>query len=85
MRLARDSLKRLKHTSSVWDYVKEFSSLMIDIRNMSKEDKLFNYISRLQGWAQIELRRQGVHDLLVAMAAMDCLVDYKMGGGIDTM
>lgn len=43
--LARESLKRLKHTGSVRDYVKEFSSLMLDIRNMSDEDKLFNFIS----------------------------------------
>ena len=49
--LARESLKGLKHTDSVWDYVKEFSSLMLNIRNMSNEDKLFNFVSRLQGWA----------------------------------
>ena len=55
--LARESLKRLKHTGSVREYVKEFSSIMLDIRNMSDEDKLFNFISGLQGWAQTELRR----------------------------
>ena len=37
--LAREPLKRLKHTGSVQDYVKEFSSLMLDIRNMSEEAK----------------------------------------------
>ena len=47
--LARESLKRLKHTGSVREYVKEFSSIMLDIRNMSDEDKLFNFISGLQG------------------------------------
>ena len=56
--LARGSLKRLKRTGSVREYVKEFSSIMLDIRNMSDEDKLFNFISGLQGWAQTELRRQ---------------------------
>ena len=30
--------------------------------------------------AQTKLRRQGVRDLLAAMAVADCLVDYKMGG-----
>ena len=55
--LARESLKRLKHTGSVREYVKEFSSIMLDIKNMSDEDKLFNFISGLQGWAQTELRR----------------------------
>ena len=45
MWLARESLKKLKHTGSVRDYVKEFSSLMLDIRNMFEDDKLFNFIS----------------------------------------
>ena len=57
---------------------------MLDIKNMSEEDKLFNFMSGLQGWAQTELRRQGVRDLPAAMAAADCLVDYKMGGAIST-
>lgn len=30
----------------------DFISLMLDIKNMSSEDKLFNFISRLQPWAQ---------------------------------
>ena len=47
--VARETLKRLRHIESVKDYVKEFSSLMLDIKNMSKEDKLFNFMSRLQG------------------------------------
>ena len=81
--LARESLKGLKHIDSVRDYVKEFSSLMQNIRNMSEEDKLFNFVSGLQGWAQTELRREGVRDLTVAMATVDCLVDLKMVGAIN--
>ena len=55
--VAREALKRLKHIGSVRDYVKEFSSLMLDIKNMLEEDKLFNFMFGLQGWAQMELRR----------------------------
>ncbi|RVW58435.1 hypothetical protein CK203_114986 [Vitis vinifera] len=76
--------KKTQAHGSVREYVKEFSSLMLDIKNMSEEDKLFNFMSGLQGWAQTELRRQGVRDLPAAMAAADCLVDYKMGGAIST-
>lgn len=76
--LARESLKRLKHTGTVRDYVKEFSSLMLDIKNMSEEDKLFNFMSGLQNWAQLELRRLGVKDLQSAMAAADGLADFKL-------
>lgn len=77
--VARESLKGLKHTGLVRDYVKEFSSLMLDIKNMSEEDKLFNFISGLQPWAQAELRRQNVKDLPTAIAAADSLIDYKLG------
>ena len=77
--------KRLRHTGSVRDYVKELSSLMLDTKNMSEEDKLFNFMSGLQGWAQMELRRQSVRDLPAAMVVADCLMDYKMGGAISTM
>ena len=58
--MARESLKKLKQTGSVKDYVKEFSSLILDIKDMSKVDKLFNFMSGLQGLAETELRRQGV-------------------------
>ena len=83
--MAREALKRLKHTESVRDYVKNISSLMLDIKNMSKEDKLFNFMSGLHGWAQTKLRRQRVYDLPAATTAADCLVDYKIGGTISTM
>jgi hypothetical protein len=74
--VARDSLKKLKHTTSVREYVKQFSSLILDIKDMSKADKLYNFMTGLQLWAQLELRRQGVWDLPSAMAAADGLVDF---------
>ena len=51
---------------------------------MSKEDKFFNFVSRLQGWAQTESRRQGVKHLPTAMAATTYLVDYKLSGSTST-
>ena len=53
--MARESLKKLKQTGSVRDYVKEFRSLILDIKDMSEVNKLFNFMSGLQGWAQTEL------------------------------
>ena len=77
--VAREILKKLKHTGSVRDYMKEFSSLMLDIKNLSGEDKLFNML-RLQPQAQIELRSQTLKGLSTVIAATDGLVDYKFGG-----
>ncbi|KAL5810667.1 hypothetical protein ACOSQ4_027235 [Xanthoceras sorbifolium] len=61
--IEQESLKKLKQTGSAKEYVKEFSSLMLDIQNMSEEDKLFNFMS-------------GVKDIPSAMAAAEGLVDF---------
>ena len=45
--VAIDSLKKLKQIGTVRKYVKTSSSLMLDIKNMSKGDKLFDFISGL--------------------------------------
>ncbi|KAL3626938.1 hypothetical protein CASFOL_029249 [Castilleja foliolosa] len=76
--VAREALRQLKHTGPVREYVKSFSSLMLDIRDMSEEDKVFNFVAGLQPWAQTELRRQAVNDLSGAMAAADRLNDYSV-------
>ena len=72
-------MRRLKHTGSICDYVKEFSSLMLEIPNMTEEELLFNFMDNLQGWAEQELRRRGVQDLATAMVVAESLTDYKRG------
>ena len=67
--LARKNMRRLKHTGSIRDYVKEFSSLMLEIPNMTQEELLFNFMDNLQGWAEQELRRRGVQDLATAIGS----------------
>ena len=64
-------MKCLKHIGSIREYVKEFSTLMLDIPNMSEEELLFNFIDNLQSWAEQELRRRGVQDLTTTMAVAD--------------
>ena len=54
---------------------------MLDIHGMSVEDKLFNFISGLKLWAQMELRRHGVTNLPTAMAAAERLVDFVNPSG----
>lgn len=40
--------KKLKHTELMRDYIKEFSSLMLYIKNKLDEDKLFKFMSGLK-------------------------------------
>ena len=77
--LARKNMKRLKHTGSIREYVKEFSTLMLEIPNMFEEELLFNFMHNLQSWAKQELRRRGVQDLATTMARVESLTDYKRG------
>ena len=58
--VARELLRRLKHTGTVSKYVKQSSSFLLDIRNMSEEDKLFNFMTELLNWAQLELHHLGI-------------------------
>ena len=58
--LARKNMKRLKHTGSIREYVKEFSTLMLETPNMSEEELLFNFMDNLQSWVEQKLRRRGV-------------------------
>ena len=75
--LARRNLKRLKQTGSIRDYVKAFSTLMLDIQDMTEVDLLFNFMDGLQGWAAQELQRRGVQDISSAIAAAESIVEYR--------
>ena len=46
--LARKNMKRLKHMGLIHEYVKEFSTLMLEIPNMSEEELLFNFMDNFQ-------------------------------------
>ncbi|KAL0367187.1 UNVERIFIED_CONTAM: hypothetical protein Sradi_3608800 [Sesamum radiatum] len=52
---ARRALRKLEHTGSMKDFVKSFSMLMLDIRNMLEKDKLFTFMEDLKPWARLEL------------------------------
>lgn len=65
--VARVTLREFSQTSTVREYVKEFTSLMLDISDMSKEDKLFHFIFGLELWAQMELYRPSAVDLPTAI------------------
>ena len=50
--IARRKIRHLKHMGSVRDYVKEFSSLMLEAPDMNENELLFNFMENLQGWAE---------------------------------
>ncbi|XP_077242396.1 uncharacterized protein LOC143882895 [Tasmannia lanceolata] len=74
--IARKNLRRLQQTGSIREYVKKFSTLMLDIKSMSEEDKLFQFMEGLKPWSQTELRRRGVQNLATAMIEAEKLFDH---------
>ena len=77
--LERKNIKRLKHTGLIHEYVKEFSTVMLEIPNMAEKELLFNFMDNLQSLAEQELRRRGVQDLATTMVVVESLVDYRKG------
>ena len=77
--LAQCQLRELKQIGTIHEYVKKFLGLiglMLDIKDISKEDKLFYFFEGLKPWARTELQRQRVQDLATTQIATERLTDY---------
>ncbi|TXG73104.1 hypothetical protein EZV62_001683 [Acer yangbiense] len=74
---ARGRLHRLKQMGSMRDYIKEFTTLSLEIEDMSEKDSLFYFMDGLKDWARVELERRNVQDLDTAIAEAESLTDYS--------
>lgn len=50
--MAHHSLMNVRQTRAVRHYKKDFSALMLDIMDMSDEDRFFPFLKGLQPWEQ---------------------------------
>ena len=73
---AKSRLRKLKQSGTIRDYVKEFTTLVLEIPELSDQDSLFYFLDGLQGWAKTELERRGVQDLATAIAHAEALIDF---------
>ena len=53
--LARRKLPELKHIETIWEYVKQFAGLMLDISYMTEKDKIFSFVEGLKLLARTKL------------------------------
>ncbi|XP_012852904.1 PREDICTED: uncharacterized protein LOC105972488 [Erythranthe guttata] len=74
---ARRKLRELKQRSSIREYVKEFTTLTLQIPNLSEDDLLFHFTDGLQGWAKQELHRRDIKSVDEAIAAAESLTEYQ--------
>jgi len=75
--VARNELMQIRHTTKIQAYIKAYTSVMLEIKDMSEEDRLYHFMKGLQGWAQADLRRQGVKTLAEAISAAEKLHDFR--------
>ncbi|GJX32362.1 putative retrotransposon gag domain, aspartic peptidase domain protein [Tanacetum coccineum] len=74
---AKIRLRKLKQYGAIREYVKEFTTLVLEIPELSDQDSLFYFLDGLQGWAKTELERRGVQDLSTAIAHAEALIDFS--------
>nr|GEU73013.1 zinc finger, CCHC-type [Tanacetum cinerariifolium] len=74
---AKSRLHKLKQSGTIREYVKEFTTLVLEIPELSDQDSLFYFLDGLQGWDKTELKRRGVQDLFTAIAHVEALIDFS--------
>jgi hypothetical protein len=73
-----NQLLALKHTCKIQAYIKEFSGLMLEIKDMSEEDRLFHFMNGLQPWVQSDPDARMCKTLVATITTTNKLLDYKV-------
>ncbi|GJX49454.1 putative nucleotidyltransferase, ribonuclease H, partial [Tanacetum coccineum] len=62
---------------TIREYVKEFTTFVLEILKHSDQDSLFYFLDGLQGWAKTELERRGAQDLSTDIAHAEALINFS--------
>ncbi|XP_076890463.1 uncharacterized protein LOC143541544 [Bidens hawaiensis] len=73
---ARLRLRNIRHSGSLKDYINEYTSIILEIPDLTEKVRLFNFLANLQAWARVELKRRGVQHLSSAISITEGLNDY---------
>lgn len=68
-------LRDLKHTSTIKEYIRQFTSLMLEIDDLSEVNQVIYFTGGLQRWAQQEVERRNVKTLAEAIAVAESLIE----------
>ena len=60
---AKRNFRELNQKGSIRAYVREFSTLTLQISNLTDEDMLFHLLDGLQSWDRTELERRQVGNI----------------------
>ena len=74
---AKRMFRELKQKGSIRAYVREFTSLTLQIPNLMDEDMLFHFMDGLQSWARMELEHRQVRTIDEAITQAEALTDFR--------
>ncbi|XP_049394675.1 uncharacterized protein LOC125858961 [Solanum stenotomum] len=74
---AKRKFRELKQTGSIRAYVQEFTTLTLQIPNLTDDDMLFHFMDGLQNWARTELERRQVRTIDEAITQAEALTDFR--------
>ncbi|WCJ18543.1 hypothetical protein M5689_000887 [Euphorbia peplus] len=74
---AKTKLRRLRQVGSISDYVKEFTTIMLEVDDISSKDALFFFKDGLKDWAKLEVNRANAKTLDDVIAIVENLVDIS--------
>ncbi|KAK9713491.1 hypothetical protein RND81_06G030600 [Saponaria officinalis] len=75
--IALKKLRALKHTGSIREYIKQYSSLLLEIEDMPENLSFLYFMDGLQRWAEQELKRRNVKTLSDAIAVAESLYEIR--------
>ncbi|KAH0715262.1 hypothetical protein KY284_008167 [Solanum tuberosum] len=74
---AKHTFRELKQTGNIRAYVQEFTTLTLQIPNLTDDDMLFHFMDGLQNWARTELERRQVRTIDEAITQAETLTDFR--------
>lgn len=73
--VTRDWSREMKHTGNINTYIKQFSSLMLEFRDMHEKDKVYAFINNIQQWENKEVMKQRFQSLVAVIIIVKKLLD----------
>lgn len=74
---AKRKFRELNQMGSICAYVQEFTTLTLQIPNLTNEDMLFHFMDELQSWARTELKRRYVRTIDEAITQAEALTNFR--------
>ena len=76
--------RRLAHKHGIYDYVREFTELMLEIPDMREADAFFTFIDDLKLWVKLELQHRGIQELSEALSVVKSFMEFSREDKIDS-